>query len=392
LFYGCALAVSAELELGKTTMDIYGHVMLDMGYQARQNDPDWYDVLRPAKLPVYENQYGADGQWFSSVRQSRLGVKTATPYGNETIKTIFEFELFGVGPDEGQTTFRLRHAYGEYKYFGAGQYWSVFMDPDAFPNSVEYWGPSGMIFYRNIQFRYIPMNEDNHYAAISLEQPGASGDPGYQETTFPNTAGRFPLPDLAAHYRHMQDWGHVQLAGILRYIGLESTAPGGIEDEFVGWGLNLSGNYKIGGDTARLQLVYGEGIGNYLNDGAPDIAATGAGQAETVPLLGLVAFYDHSWSDKLTSSIGYSMYNIDNTAAQNPSALKTGHYALANLLHRPTPNLTYGLELQYGKRENKGDGQTENIGGAIRNIESFDDFRIQFSVKFSFGATINGGS
>ena len=67
---------------------------------------------------------------------------------------MFEFELFGTGVDEGQTTFRLRHAYGELGQFGAGQTWSPFMDPDVFPNSVEYWGPTGMVFFRNVQFRW----------------------------------------------------------------------------------------------------------------------------------------------------------------------------------------------------------------------------------------------
>ncbi|VGO17880.1 hypothetical protein PDESU_06482 [Pontiella desulfatans] len=386
---GVAGAAHAELELGETKMDIYGHVMLDMGYQAKQNDPNWFDVVRPAKLPVYQDQYGADGNWFMGVRQSRLGFKTSTPLGDEEIKTIFEFELFGTGVDEGQTTFRLRHAYGEYKHFGAGQYWSVFMDPDVFPNTIEYWGPSGMIFYRNVQFRYIPVKADHDYVAVSLEKPGGSGDPGYEGASFANTAAHYPLPDLAAHYRHMQDWGHVQLAGILRYGELEDQG-GGVEDEFIGWGLNLSGNYKIKADTVRLQLLYGEGVGNYLNDGAPDVGATGAGQAETLPLLGIVAFYDHSWSDKLTTSLGYSMYNIDNSSAQTASAFKTGHYALANVLHHPTPNLTYGLELQYGKRENKGDGQMEDVDGdgTAELIESFDDIRIQFSVKFAFGTSL----
>jgi hypothetical protein len=251
-----------------------------------------------------------------------------------------------------------------------------------------------MIFYRNVQFRYIPVKAENNYVAISLEKPGASGDAGYEATSFDGTAVHYPMPDLAAHYRHMQDWGHVQLAGILRYIDLEDQGSG-VDDQFVGWGLNLSGNYKIGSDTARLQLVYGEGIGNYLNDGAPDLGAKGAGDAETLPLLGVVAFYDHAWSDKLTSSVGYSMYTIDNSAAQNPSAMKTAHYAVGNLLHHPTPNLTYGLELQYGKRENNGDGQTEDFGDPtpnVQTVESFDDFRVQFSVKFTFGATLLGGS
>ena len=34
--------------------------MLDMGYQAKQNDPDWFDVVRPTKLPSYDRQFGED--------------------------------------------------------------------------------------------------------------------------------------------------------------------------------------------------------------------------------------------------------------------------------------------------------------------------------------------
>ena len=140
----------------KPRMDIYGFAMLDMGYQSKQNDPNWFDVLRPTKLPAYENQYGEDGHFFAGVRQSRLGVKGFIPTDVGEIKTIFEFELFGTGVDAGQTTFRLRHAWGELGAFGAGQTWSPFMDPDVFPNSVEYWGPPGMVFFRNVQVRWTP--------------------------------------------------------------------------------------------------------------------------------------------------------------------------------------------------------------------------------------------
>ena len=97
----------------KPTMGIYGFAMLDMGYQGGQNDPDWFDVLRPTKLPAFENEFGEDGHWFAGVRQSRLGVKANMPTAAGEIKTTFEFELFGTGVDAGQTTFRLRHAYGE---------------------------------------------------------------------------------------------------------------------------------------------------------------------------------------------------------------------------------------------------------------------------------------
>src|SRR5262245_56999125 len=102
----------------KPRLDIYGFAMLDMGYQAKQNDPNWFDVVRPTKLPAFPNEFGEDGHFYAGVRQSRLGVKGFIPTDVGEIKTIFEFELFGTGVDAGQTTFRLRHAWGELGQIG----------------------------------------------------------------------------------------------------------------------------------------------------------------------------------------------------------------------------------------------------------------------------------
>src|SRR5262245_313408 len=59
----------------KGRMELYGFAMLDMGYEKNQSDPDWFDVLRPTKLPWFEDQFGHDGHFFAGVRQSRFGVK-----------------------------------------------------------------------------------------------------------------------------------------------------------------------------------------------------------------------------------------------------------------------------------------------------------------------------
>lgn len=385
----CTVLAQTEEEK-KPSLDIYGHVMLDMGYQSGANDPDWYDVVRPTKLPVYSKQYGGDGNFFASVRQSRLGFKGLIPTEYGDIKTLFEFELFGVGSDEGQTTFRLRHAYGEFNQLGAGQYWSAFMDPDVFPNSIEYWGPCGMVFYRNVQLRYMPLQGENA-VTVSLEEPGGSSDPGVRvgDPQIADMSGRHPIPDIAAHYRRTVDWGHVQVAGIFRYgeIDDNGTDPVDLSDEYYGWGINLSTNIKIADDTLKLQGVYGEGIGNYMNDGTADVGALAAGDpdvAETLPLLGIVAFYDRTWNERFTSTFGYSVVDVDNSQGQTADAFERGQYALANLLYHPIKNLTYGVEFQWGKRNNKGDGQTATIDGASRKVESSDDLRLQFSVKYNF--------
>src|SRR5215470_10295116 len=137
-----------EPEQEEAGLDLYGFAMLDMGYDFGQIDPNWFDVVRPTKLPAFHNEFGQNGNLFTGVRQTRFGVKSLIPTKAGDLRTVFEFELFGVGNQAGETNFRLRQAYGELGQFLAGQTWSPFMDPDVFPNSIEYWGPNGMVFFR----------------------------------------------------------------------------------------------------------------------------------------------------------------------------------------------------------------------------------------------------
>jgi hypothetical protein len=381
---------AAPKDAAKPRMDIYGFAMLDMGYQTKQNHPDWYDVLRPTKLPAYKNEYGADGHFFAGVRQSRLGVKGFIPTDVGEIKTIFEFELFGTGVDAGQTTFRLRHAWGELGQIGAGQTWSPFMDIDVFPNSVEYWGPNGMVFFRNVQLRWTPWSKGDSRVAIAIERPGASADQGIYagRIELQDVKARFPLPDLSAHFRKAGDWGHFQLAGIVRKMKWDDMHNDAydLSGSATGWGVNLSSNLKLAKKhVARLSVAYGEGVQNYWNDAPVDIGIKNnfsnprtpiVGKA--LPILGVVAFLDLNWSAKWTSTVGYSLVDIENSDGQAPNAFKKGQYALANILYYPTPNVFLGPEIQWGKRENYRDGFTS------------DDFRIQFSAKYNFKLSLGG--
>ncbi|MCU0332929.1 MAG: hypothetical protein MUC75_06180, partial [Ignavibacteriaceae bacterium] len=65
----------------KNWFQLYGFAMTDIGYNAKQIHPDWFDVVRPTKLPTTENEYGTDGNAYFSVRQTRFGVKSGTQTG-----------------------------------------------------------------------------------------------------------------------------------------------------------------------------------------------------------------------------------------------------------------------------------------------------------------------
>jgi DcaP outer membrane protein len=381
---------AAAADTGRS-FEIYGFAQADyiQDFGGRL-DPNWDDAFRPSKICFDYNGCGNDGQSSISVKQSRFGVQGTMPTGEGStpLNFKFEFDLFGVGVDAGQTTMRLRHFYGEWGSILAGQTNSLFMDIDVFPNTIDYWGPSGMVFYRNVQIRWTPYKTDTSHFAIAIERPGNNVDagnlrliPGLEGVEVQNDE---ELPDLTAQYRYGGDWGHLQFGGILRKVGYEvraTSADPWTEGSETGWGINVGSVFNVlEKDAIRLQVVYGEGIANYMNDGGMDLAPsadyTGEAvtdlQAEAVPLTGVLAYYDHYWSDKWSSSIGYSYTEVDNTNFQDPTAFHKIDYASGNLLYYPADNLMFGAELMWGEL-------TTNDGA------SEDDVRFQFTAKYNFG-------
>jgi hypothetical protein len=377
-------SASAQDSARQKSLEVYGFVMSDIGYDVKQINPNWFDAMRVTKLPTYKDQYAPDGKVFFSVRQTRFGVRGWTPTKIGELKTQFDFDLFGVGVDEGQTTMRVRNAFGEIGKFLVGQANTPFMDGDVFPNTMEYWGPTGMVFFRNIQIRFAPKQGDNE-VFIALERPGASADQGpfSDRIELDSVRGHFNLPDLSAHYKKSGAWGHVQIAGMLRSIkwqDIHKTGGYDLTGSATGWGVHLSSVLNLGKmDVFRGSVVYGEGVENYMNDAPVDVGIKSNGGSTTKPIVGkalpvtgVVAFLDHAWTKTLVTSIGYSFTHIDNAEFGSANAYKNGQYAIVNLVCTPFENMLAAAELQYGKRENFTDGF------------SSDDVKIQFSFKYSF--------
>ena len=369
---------------GESTFEIYGFAMLDMGYQFKQADPNWFDTVRPVKLPAFRDEFAPSGNFFSSVRQSRLGVKSSTPTKYGELKTIFEFELFGTGAQAGQTIFRLRHAYGELGKVGAGQYWSMFVDPDVFPSTNEYWGPNGIAWYRNVQFRWMPIKGRNS-VTLGVERPGASADLGQvgDRIELQGVKARFPVPDLTGNVRFTRDWGHVQIGGVLRYIKWEDNVADAFDlsGSAVGAGIGITSVLNFNKtNTGKFSFVYGHGIQNYMNDAPVDVGIELTHSTNprvpirgvALPVTAFMVYLDHRWGERWTSSIGYSMLDISNSDGQLPSAFSRGHYGSGNILFYPVPNVMIGSEIIWGRRENFLDGF------------SSEDVHLQFSFKYNF--------
>ena len=323
----------------KGSLEIYGFGQADAIADFNQNNPDWYDVNRPSRLPKFDDEFGEDGHFYLSARQSRFGVKGVLPTADGDVKAQFEFDMFGVGRDAGQTTIRLRHAWGQWKQIGAGQTNSQFMDVDVFPNTVEYWGPNGMLFFRNAQVFWEPIARARRLARCasrsSARAPAATQGVFADRIELQNVRGALSVArPLRRTIAHASDWGYVQVGGIApqdrvgRHAAGRQVRPDG---STLGLGHQRELEPQVGeNDTLRLQFIYGEGIENYFNDAPVDVGIErNPGNRASRRSPARRCRSSASWRSSITTgttrsstAIGYSLVDIDNSDAQTRRRLQ----------------------------------------------------------------------
>ena len=363
-------------------MEVSGKVQLDLIYDFKKVDPAWNTTLRPSKIPINcpglagtnDPGCGKDGETIVSPRQTAISFKGFVPTQAGQLKTDLSLDLFNVGG--ANTGFRLLRAWGEVGAFGAGQYDTLFMNLDLFPNTLDYWGPSGMIFVRNPQVRYTPLRTESMKLAFSLESPYAAVDTGKLPLEGLGLTGWTKYPDVVGKFSMMGGWGFFDVGGLVRSIGYKSTttANGDPSGAKTGYGVTADSSLNVfAKDRIVAQATWGKGIASYMNDGGVDLApAGGIGQgAELVQSIGVMLYYDHYWSDTWASSIGVSGHRQDNTGGQANTAFKQGSYASTNILYTPAKNVMWGAEFMWGKKE-----QLDGASGI--------DTRVQFTGQFKF--------
>src|SRR5258708_20891263 len=103
------------------------------------------------------------------------------------VKVYFEFDFFN---NYDRNSIRLRQFYGQYKNFLAGQAWSAFADPDAFPDTLEFEGPPGIIAARFPQLRYTQPLSKHHSIGVSIEN-SVVDTPFSTQFAVPNGTSKF---------------------------------------------------------------------------------------------------------------------------------------------------------------------------------------------------------
>ncbi|MDN3556033.1 DcaP family trimeric outer membrane transporter [Halomonas maura] len=340
-----------------------GYIKFDAIYDF---DYDLGDSTDP--LAAASESNATDGRTTFTASESRLNFRTQTRFGDEMLRTYFEGHFL---PDE---KFNLRHAYGEYNGFLAGQTWTNFMHFLGTPRILKLGGPIGYATGRPEQVRYSHQAGANTFA-VALENPESSiSDLGAGGTVDEN----FEVPDLTLRYQYKRHFG---ISGVVRQFTTES-AVSGQDESATGFGMAAQGALPLGGRTTlKGNLMVGSGLGSYLDYvppagaqyRAPDAFLAADGSLEAVDLQSYGISLDHRWNADWSSSIGTSLVNQDlpDDAPALQGMTDTVQFSHVNLIWDVNDRLTVGAEYQFI--------DLEKVSG-----EEVDASRVMASAQFHF--------
>ena len=317
------------------------------------------DRFVTATIPMEHSAgHGGGEQFNATAKGSSLSVDVRAPDMPGNFRFYYNNDFFGSGSG---MAYRLKQLYGQIYNVTAGFTYSIFEDPDVWPDTVDFEGPNSAIFARQATVRYMVPLSDNWQLNFGVEQPSSEID---NVGANAGATGVNHLPDGGFNIRWEDSkLGHVQFAAIFRDVGANSTTLG--EQNVFGWGLNLSTSLNVfEHDSIQGQLTYGQGIFHFCNDNftysdgalefnGGDAAFNNDGNLRALTYFAPMAGYTHQWSDKFRSTATFGYVNLQNEQAQDPIAYHETYYGSANLMWQLRKRLSVGLECLYGYKDEK---------------------------------------
>jgi hypothetical protein len=315
----------------------------------------YYGQYVPSSFPSSPQPHSVNAT--VSMRPSRFFAEFLQPVhgstdSSDSVKGYLEYDFLG-NPD--RTSLRMRQFYAQYKNVLVGQTWSSFGDPDAFPDTLEFEGPPGIMGLRQPMFRYTHPLDKANSVGISVEKSGTDVPGG---TPYGTPIGSSLWPDLIGFYRHENNHGHVYFAFVSRSVGglIPNTTLPDLKNHVVGYGGSLSAVFGSKTDNIQLQAIFGKGISNYYNDNfglGSDVGFSAAGHLVATPSGSGTIGYQHHWSRIVRSTFSYGYLRINNTAGDPGTNYHISNYATGNFIVQPSPSVLFGAEYIYGSLERK---------------------------------------
>jgi hypothetical protein len=330
---------------------------LDMMFTTR-NPGDAKFRFAPVLFPTQSSPAFGGEQFNATANGSQIRVDMRAPTMPGNFRLYYQNDFFG--SDTAQMRYRLQHFYGQYYGVVGGFTYSVFEDPDAWPDTVDYEGPVSQVFARKALMKYIHEIDDDWNITFGLEDPNiavdTSGDDG--------ATSQAKAPDGGFNVRWTPgDLGYMQFGTLLRSIGVRGDTFG--DDTAFGWGVNLSGLFNLtDSDLVQFLGVFGEGVGGLGNDSGfqnTDAGFDANGDLEALEYASLMGAITHRWTPRWRSTVTYGYVHLDNSTLQAETAYHASQYGSVNLIYQLYKRLSIGAEALYGFREVKSGDDTNDV-------------------------------
>jgi hypothetical protein len=328
------------------------------------------DFYIPGTIPVGDGP--GESYLDFHAKESRINFKSTHNLDNGAKLSSFielDFQLPPGGNERVSNSFapRIRHAFLTYNKWLVGQTWMTFFNVGALPENLDFVGPAeSTIFGRQPMIRYT--SGPWQFAAENPETTVTPYGGGGRIVTDDNT-----FPDLVGRYNMKGDWGTFTVAGMVRQLRYENNGAD-IKDSSTGWGISLSGKFKIGEkDDFRWMASFGGGLGRYIGLNTANGAVLDAdGNLNAIDSTGIFGSYRHFWGPKWRSNLTLGYLAVDNdTNLTGMNVTKNAKSVHVNLIYNPVPKLDFGVEFLYADRE-------------VESGAEGDMTRLQFSGKFAF--------
>lgn len=300
---------------------------------------------------------------------SRLYFKTVIATKKGPLQAYIETDFRGTN-----YSLRLREAYISFMGFKVGQAVSTFTDNGATFNTIDFEGPNGYTYGRNLMVQYKHAWQNGISAAIAVEYPVVNATYGS------NTSSIYQrVPDIPLYVQYA--WGegssHIRASGILRNMYYYDKIADQAIDQ-IGWGAQLSGVFTLGSSVQLYgQALYGQGIASYIQD----LQGTGMDMLpNTHNNAKLCVGSQMAWlvgaqiniTPKMPLTLGYSQVaQFDNNGQFLANDYRVGQYTACNLFYNFSSLWNVGVEYLYGSRT--------NFDGAFNQSH-----RVQLAIQLNF--------
>jgi hypothetical protein len=280
-------------------------------------------------------------------RQSRVNMDLHAAVLGKDMRIFTEIDFFG---SNNTYTPRLRHAFGNWGAVLAGQTWSTFVDERAMPNTIDIESPNTFPNLRVPQLRFTTHAGKNKQVSLSF----AIEEVTHKILAPDSITGKENklTPSFVSRIVYSKEQGHIQFG--VSYGLIQYDPDAGTEQNANLYGLSLSSKQKITKKDALIgTVVYGNGV-NIYRSGNTTATFDLSGKLDVPAELGIMAAYEHYWSNQFSSTVsyGYGEQYYDDKQITPESLTHVAHYVSTNLLWWFLEKYGYaGIEYIYGSRE-----------------------------------------